>query len=141
MIRSRLVRRSRSICELVLDDKILTGNFLLVEVANMGLIGPNLNLIPNVDPGDGAFEVVWIGIDQRTEFRDYLKELQDGAELEPPIQTTRCRRILFREVNAPTHVDSKVFATTTTPTAVHNQTGALDLLVIRERSPRIRHRQ
>ena len=120
-------------CELVLGDKTLTGNFLLVEVANMGLIGPNLSLIPNVDPRDGAFEVVWISIDQRTEFRDYLRELQDGAELEPPVHTTRCHRILFREVDAPTHVDSKVLPMTTTPTVVHNQPGALDLLVIGEK--------
>ena len=117
-------------CELVLDDKILTGNFLLVEVANMGLIGPNLNLIPDVDPSDGAFEVVWIDMDQRTEFRDYLRELQDGIDLEPPIHATRCHQVLFREVNAPAHVDSKVFPTTPTPTVVHNQPGALDLLVI-----------
>jgi diacylglycerol kinase (ATP) len=122
-----------SMCELVLDDKILTGNFLLVEVANMGLIGPNLNLIPNVDPSDGVFEVVWIGMDQRTEFRDYLRELQDGVVLEPPVHTARCHQILFHKVDAPTHVDSKVLPTTTTPTVVHNQPGALDLLVIGER--------
>jgi diacylglycerol kinase (ATP) len=119
-----------SMCELVLDDEILTGNFLLLEVANMGLIGPNLNLIPNVDPSDGAFEVVWVGVDQRTEFREYLKLLQDGVELAPPIHTTRCRQVLFRHVEAPTHVDNKVFPTTTTPMVVHNQPGALDLLVI-----------
>jgi diacylglycerol kinase (ATP) len=131
-LRSLAKEYPESMCELVLDDRILAGNFLLVEVANMGLIGPNLNLIPNVDPGDGAFEVVWVGMDQRTEFRDYLRELEAGAELRPPIQTTRCRQILFHEVNAPTHVDSKVFATTTTPIVVHNQPGALDLLVISE---------
>jgi diacylglycerol kinase (ATP) len=122
-----------SMCELMLDDKILTGNFLLVEVANMGLIGPNLNLIPDVDPSDGAFEVVWIDMDQRTEFRDYLRELQDGIDLEPPIHSTRCHQVLFREVDAPTHVDSKVFPTTPTPTVVHNQPGALNLLVISEK--------
>jgi len=96
----------------------------------MGLIGPNLNLIPNVDPSDGAFEVVWVGVDQRTEFRDYLKLLQDGVELTPPIHTTRCRQVLFHHVDAPAHVDSKVFPTITMPTVVHNQPGALDLLVI-----------
>ena len=122
-----------SMCELVLDDRVLAGNFLLVEVANMGLIGPNLNLIPNVDPSDGAFEVVWIGMDQRTEFRDYLRELQNGITQKPPIQTTRCRQILFRGVDAPTHVDSKVFPTTPIPTVVHNQPGALDLLVRSDR--------
>jgi len=129
-LRSLAKEYPESVCELVLDDKILTGNFLLIEVANMGLIGPNLNLIPNVDPSDGVFEVVWINLDQRAEFRDYLKSLQDGVELEPPIHTARCRQILIREVDAPTHVDSKVFAPMATPTVVHNQPGALDLLVI-----------
>jgi diacylglycerol kinase (ATP) len=121
-----------STCELVLDNEILTGSFLLLEVANMGLIGPNLNLIPNVDPSDGVFEVVWVGVDQRTEFREYLKLLQDGVELTPPVHTARCRQILFPHVEAPIHVDSKVFPTTEIPTVVHNQQGALDLLVIGE---------
>jgi diacylglycerol kinase family enzyme len=132
-LRSLAKQYPETMCELVLDDKILTGNFLLVEVANMGLIGPNLNLIPNVDPSDGAFEVVWISMDQRTEFRDYLRDLQDGVELKPPVHTTRCHQILFRHVAAPMHVDSKVFPTITTPTIVHNQPGALNLLVISER--------
>ena len=132
-LRSLAKEYPESMCELVLDDKILTGNFLLVEIANMGLVGPNLNLIPNVDPSDGAFEVVWISMDQRTEFRDYLREHQDGVELKPPVHTIRCHQILFREVDTPTHVDSKVFPTITTPTVVHNQPGALDLLVIGEK--------
>jgi hypothetical protein len=50
------IRIPESMCELVLDETVLSGKFLLLEVANMGLIGPNLNLIPNVDPSDGAFE-------------------------------------------------------------------------------------
>jgi diacylglycerol kinase (ATP) len=119
-------------CELFLDDQIVSGHVLFLEVANMGLIGPNLNLIPNVNPYDGAFEVVWAGTDQRKEWRDYLKHLQDGVELTPPIHITRCSRVLFRDLDAATHVDSKVFVTMATPTVVRNQPGALDLLVIDE---------
>lgn len=119
-------------CELLLDDQIVSGHVLFLEVANMGLIGPNLNLIPNVAPNDGAFEVVWAGTDQRKEWRDYLKQLQDGVELAPPVRTTRCSQILFRDVDTAMHVDSKVFVTMTTPTVVRNQPGALDLLVIGE---------
>ena len=40
-LRSLVREYPASECELVLDDKILTGNFLLVEVANMGMIGSN----------------------------------------------------------------------------------------------------
>lgn len=119
-------------CELFLDDQLVSGHVLFLEVANMGLIGPNLKLIPNVDPYDGSFEVVWAGTDQRKEWRDYVKHLQDGVELTPPIRITRCSQVLFRDVDTATHVDSKVFVTMATPTVVRNQPGALDLLVIGE---------
>jgi diacylglycerol kinase (ATP) len=129
-LRSLAKEHPESPCELVLDDKVLTGDFLLVEVANMGLIGPNLNLIPQVDPGDGAFEVVWVGTDQRHDWREYLRQLQGGITSTAPIHTTRCHQFLFRRVNAPTHIDSKVFVTMATPVVVRSQPGALELLVI-----------
>jgi len=132
-LRSLAKKYPESMCELVLDDKVFKGDFLLIEVANMGLIGPNLNLIPQVDPGDGAFEVVWVGTDQRREWREYLSQLQAGVTLAPPIHTTRCHQVLFRQVDAPAHIDSKVSATLPTPTVVRNQSGALDLLVICEK--------
>jgi len=133
-LRSLAKEYPESMCELVLDDKVLTGDLLLVEVANMGLIGPNLNLIPQVDPSDGAFEVVWAGIDQRQEWREYLRQLQGGiSSTSPPIHSARCRQILFRQVSAPTHIDSKVSATMSTPAVVRSQPGALDLLVIGEK--------
>jgi len=119
-------------CELLLDDQVVSGHVLFLEVANMGLIGPNLNLTPNVDPYDGAFEVVWVGTDQRKEWRDYLKHLQDGVELTPPIHATRCSQVLFRDVDTATHVDSKVFVTMATPAVVRIHPGALDLLAIGE---------
>jgi diacylglycerol kinase (ATP) len=129
-LRSLAKEHPESMCELVLGDRVLTGDFLLVEVANMGLIGPNLNLIPHVDPSDGALEVVWVGADQRQEWREYLSELQDGVSLTPPVHRIRCRQVLFRQVDAPLHVDSKVFPTTATPAVIRNQPGALDLMVI-----------
>jgi hypothetical protein len=77
--------------------------------------------------------VVWAGTAQRKEWRDYVKHLQDGVELTPPIHMTRCSQVLFRDVAAATHVDSKVFVTMATPAVVRNQPGALDLLVISEK--------
>src|SRR5260370_3982010 len=103
-------------CELVLDEQVVSGHVLFLEVANMGLIGPNLNLIPNVDPYEGAFEVVWVGTNQRKEWRDYLKNLQDGSKSTPPIHMTRCSQVLFRNVDAAAHIDSNVFVTMATHT-------------------------
>jgi diacylglycerol kinase (ATP) len=115
-------------CELLLDDQRLIGDLLLFEVANMGLIGPNLELVPNVDPADGRFEVAWIAANQRKEWRNYLKLLRSGVHSNPPINTSRCREVLLRYVDAPMHVDGEVFQTTETPVAIRTQSETLSLL-------------
>lgn len=51
--------------ELMLDGKPITGDYLLVAVLNIRLIGPNLDLCPNVDPTDGAFSVALFGEEHR----------------------------------------------------------------------------
>jgi diacylglycerol kinase (ATP) len=115
-------------CELLLDDQRLAGNFLLFEVANMGLIGPNLELVPSVDPADGCFEVAWIAANQRKEWRTYLKLLRNGVHSTPPVNKNRCQKVLLRYVDAPMHIDGEVFRTTETPVAIRSQSDTLYLL-------------
>ena len=115
-------------CDLLLDEKRIAGNILLFEVANMGLIGPNLDLVSSVDPADGRFEVVWIDGNQRKQWRKYLKLLRSGVQSTPPVNTNQCRQVLFRYVDAPMHVDGEVFLKTETPVAIRTESGALNLL-------------
>jgi diacylglycerol kinase (ATP) len=115
-------------CELLLDDEIVAGDFLLLEIANMGFIGPNLELVPNADPGDGCFDVIWVGRDQRKEWRNYLKSRRRGQDIAAAVNTRRCRRITFRYVDVPVHVDGKVFLTMATPISIRLQSGGLELL-------------
>jgi diacylglycerol kinase family enzyme len=115
-------------CELLLDEQIVAGDILLLEIANMGLIGPNLELVSSVDPADGRFEAVWIEADQRKEWRNYLKLLRSGVQARPPVNASQCREVLFRYVDAPMHIDGQVFLTTATPVVIKTLTGALELL-------------
>jgi diacylglycerol kinase family enzyme len=115
-------------CELQLDDKIVAGRLLLLEVANMPFIGPNLQLAPDADPGDGWFDVTWIEGVQRKELRDYLELYERDERGVAPAETRRCQRVLFRYVDAPAHVDGRVFFTMAAPVSVRLQAGALDLL-------------
>ena len=115
-------------CELLLDDVIVAGNFLLLEIANMGFIGPNLELVPEADPNDGHFDVVWVASDQREEWRNYLKSRRKGGNEAAPINARRCERIVFRYIDVPVHVDGKVFLTMATPISVRAQSGALEVL-------------
>jgi diacylglycerol kinase family enzyme len=47
-------------CQLLLDDEPENGEFLLLQVANIGRIGPRLDLAPGAEPGDGYLDVVWV---------------------------------------------------------------------------------
>jgi diacylglycerol kinase (ATP) len=115
-------------CDVLLDDEVVAGGLLLMEITNMGLIGPNLELVPAVDPADGAFDVIWVTGDERQAWKDYLKSRREGESVPPPVNCRRCRRIVVRSVDAPVHVDGKVFLTMATPVTIRPQPGALDLL-------------
>lgn len=52
----------------------------MIEVMNTPSIGPNLNLSPQSDPGDGLLEVVMVSESQREEFASYVSHKISGVE-------------------------------------------------------------
>jgi diacylglycerol kinase (ATP) len=115
-------------CELLLDDEIVTGDFLILEVSNMRFIGPNLDLFPDADPRDGQLDIVSVDFDRRKEWQEYLKALRRGEKSEAPVKTRRCRKAVFRCVEVPVHVDGKVFLTMASPISIRCQPGVLEVL-------------
>lgn len=67
-------------CTIQIDDATHTGNYLMAEIMNTRSIGPNLNLVPFADPGDGEFEVVLISESQREQFANYILNKIMGKE-------------------------------------------------------------
>jgi diacylglycerol kinase family enzyme len=65
---------------IVIDGVPNTDHYILIEVMNISSIGPNLNLSPNSDPGDGEFELVMIPESQREEFASYISYKMRGIE-------------------------------------------------------------
>ncbi len=106
----------------------MTGDFLLLEIANIGLIGPSLELAPAADPSDGYFDVILGKREQQKDWRNYLEWRSKGEKISPPFETRRCQRIVFRSPEVPVHVDGKVFLTMATPIGITIQTGALELV-------------
>jgi diacylglycerol kinase (ATP) len=114
--------------ELQIDDEIVGGDFLLLEIANMGLVGPNLQLLPDVDPADGWFDVTWVEGSQRKILQEYLGTGMKEAPAIAPANTRRCQHVLLRYLDAPVHVDGKVFQTMETPVSIGLRARALRLL-------------
>jgi diacylglycerol kinase (ATP) len=81
-----------TICEVVMDDDIISGRFLLVEAMNMSFIGPNLQLAPEANPGDGWLELMCVRDDEREAWLTYIERLKQGGQVIAPFGTRRCRQ-------------------------------------------------
>jgi diacylglycerol kinase (ATP) len=62
-------------------------------VMNIKSIGPNLNLAPDADPGDGFFDVVLIPEDRRKELADYVMSKIKGKEQIISFATIRAKSL------------------------------------------------
>lgn len=67
------------------DGKDLSGDYLLVEIANIGMIGPRLEISPGSDPSDGQLELVVAGPSERSA----LEELIETGQCATPLPCVR----------------------------------------------------
>ena len=92
--------------KITLDGKSIDGKFLLVEVMNMRLAGPNLHLAPDVETGDSCFDFVFLKEEQREAFLEYLEKSETEEDLEAPVEIVRGKTLQLQDVQTePIHVD------------------------------------
>lgn len=94
-------------CNLQIDEKDYSGKFLLIEVMNIRSIGPNLNLAPNADPGDGEFDVVIITENQREALAAYVQKKIDGKEVAFEFPILKGKNLKFFWDGKYVHVDDE----------------------------------
>lgn len=70
--------------ELTIDGEDHSGDYLLIDVMNAGMLGPNICLGSEVNPSDGFFEVALVGPSDRQLLIRYLRALKQGHTPEPP---------------------------------------------------------
>ena len=74
---------------ITLDGEDLSGDYLLVEAMNIRSIGPNLDLAPMADPGDGHLDLVLLTEQDRPALQHYVQERLAGKK---PVHDFRVRR-------------------------------------------------
>jgi diacylglycerol kinase (ATP) len=90
----KILRKARPIkVKLMLDDRPLKAEVLLLEIMNIGFVGPGLRLATQADPGDGRFDVVFVPAEGREEILEWLEEPERRA---PPVIVESARRITLR---------------------------------------------
>lgn len=96
---------------LIMDGEELEGNFLLCEIMNTRSVGPNLVLSPSADPGDGAFEVVLVGDDQRGLLATYVENRIKGYDRDISFTVRKAREITIHRDGSLFHADDELIET------------------------------
>ncbi|CAN5788319.1 diacylglycerol kinase family lipid kinase [soil metagenome] len=91
--------------QLEIDGSDFSGEYLLVEVMNMPLVGPNIPLAPGADYGDEQLEVVTVGEHEREVLAEYVQARLSGGAAPPKLTGRRGTRVKFRASPAELHVD------------------------------------
>jgi diacylglycerol kinase (ATP) len=88
-----------------LDGRDCSGDYLLVEVMNVPALGPQLELSPKSDPGDGHFELVLAGENERAA----LQRLTNEGRMEPgQVRVERGQRLRIEASEGVHHRDGRL---------------------------------
>lgn len=117
-------------CKISIDGADYSGDFLLAEVMNTQSIGPNLDLAPFADPGDGSLDVILISERQREEFANYVLNKLNGKEQPPIFNILKAKNLEILWEGKLLHVDDKTIQLKkSVPVKIKLQEGVLEFLV------------
>jgi diacylglycerol kinase (ATP) len=94
---------------IAVDEHVLAGEWLMIEILNNPFTGPGLPLAPNADPGDKLLDLACLRESRRREMIDWLQAPFDAPLVHaPPMVSARGRRIaLDVEKGWPLRLDDK----------------------------------
>lgn len=95
--------------QLQLDNEVVKGKFLGVEILNTPQIGPRLFLAPDVKPDDGFFDVVLIQKEQSKEIKEYLSARLEGKDLTLDLPSYKVESVKIIGSGLPIHSDDDLF--------------------------------
>jgi len=130
-----VLRKSTAVrCELRLDDRAISGDYLLVEVLNFGAAGPNLNLAPHADGADGVLDVVLVEERERQQLEQQLPATGADPRYTPPLRAYQAGHVSIRcQQRCTWHLDDELWyedeATPSPEVGVSLERGAVVFLV------------
>ena len=103
-IRQELRKAEPIKVKLTLDGRPFKAEVLLLEIMNIGFVGPNLRLATEADAGDGRFDVVFVPADSRDDMLEWLEEPERRAA---PVTVETARSIVLEKDGALLRVGDK----------------------------------
>ena len=94
--------------EVRVNGQVIYASLLMLEVLNIGRLGPNVELAPDVDPADGLLDVVLVEESQRELLTKFLAETEAGRRVAPPFTAVRGNEIRVKLASGlVAHIDGK----------------------------------
>ena len=94
-----------------LDGADVSGEYLLVEAMNIGLVGPNIPLARGVDFGDRRLELVTISEREREPLAEYVRARLAGEAARLQLPRRQGERITLQASPSELHVDDDAWNT------------------------------
>lgn len=107
-LRDRLREFSPRPIQVKLDDRDLSGDYLLLEAMNVRSMGPNIDLAPHADPGDGLLDLVLVGADELERLCSHLAEPGE-IPARADFAIHRGRRLTIQARHAEFHLDDSAW--------------------------------
>jgi diacylglycerol kinase family enzyme len=95
--------------KLHVDGMERAGAFVMLEAMNIRSIGPNLELAPEADPGDGLLDVVLVTEQEKAQLDAYLTSRIAGHTAHPQLPTYRARQLRIESDEIRVHIDDDVW--------------------------------
>jgi diacylglycerol kinase (ATP) len=109
IMRNRLQSCPASRLKVTLDDQNLSGDYVLLEAMNIRSIGPNLDLAPDADPGDGLLDLVLASKSECDQVSRYLSDRIEGKSSSPGLIVRRSHHLQIECKGLPIHIDDDLW--------------------------------
>jgi diacylglycerol kinase family enzyme len=90
-----------------IDGRTLEGDVLLVAAMNISSIGPNMDLAPNAEMGDGLLDFAIVREERRADLIDYFVTRLRGGRATPPTDVHRGRSLRLSWSGFDAHIDDR----------------------------------
>ncbi|MET0391725.1 MAG: diacylglycerol kinase family protein [Chitinophagaceae bacterium] len=117
-------------CSLQVDGADHSGKYIMAEVMNTRMLGPNIGLAMDSDPGDGQLEVVLIAEADKGKFAAFIMDKINDIEASYDFTTIRGRAIAISWDGTHVHTDDEVIRIgKEEKVRIQLQPGALEFLI------------
>lgn len=90
-----------------LDGHAIEGDFMFVEILNIGMTGPRVMISPSAEPGDGLLDIVYLPAARKQEMIDWLRSQPEAKPI--PLTEIKAKTAKLSWRDGPLRVDDEVF--------------------------------